>query len=183
MKKIIALLIAFSALMLSGCSSLPDSLVTTNESVVTDYEVWVNSPPDSVSEVRLGGVIASVTNLETQTRLEIVNLPIGKDAKPNINVEPQGRYVAYINGFVDPVSYAKGRLISVLGTENGYETGKVGEFDYRFPVLSATGYHLWQIREKVIVHEQPVSLFPCRSLYCREVRYGPSVGHVVQQVE
>ncbi|GEA60573.1 Slp family lipoprotein [Vibrio comitans] len=170
-------------LVLVGCSSLPDSLVSSNEKIVTDYGDWVNSAPEAVSEVRLGGVIAEITNLKEKTRLEIVNLPIAKDGKPDINVEPEGRFVAYVDGFIDPVTFSKGRLISVLGNPDGNETGKVGEYEYRFPVLNANGYHLWQIKETLIVHDEPLSMFPCRSLYCREVRYGPTTGHVVQSVE
>ncbi|MFA0051064.1 Slp family lipoprotein [Vibrio breoganii] len=170
-------------LVLAGCSSLPDSLVSSNEKIVTDYGNWVNSAPEEVSEVRLGGVIAKITNLEAKTRLEIVNLPIAKDGKPDINVEPEGRFVAYVDGFIDPVTFAKGRLISVLGKPAGNESGKVGEYEYRFPVLNADGYHLWQIKEKLIVHDELLSMFPCRSLYCREVNYGPRTGHVVQSVE
>ncbi|GAB7220631.1 Slp family lipoprotein [Vibrio comitans] len=170
-------------LALAGCSSLPDSLVSSNEKIVTDYGDWVNSAPEEVSEVRLGGVIAKITNLEAKTRLEIVNLPIAKNGKPDINVEPEGRFVAYVDGFIDPVTFAKGRLISVLGKPDGNETDKVGEYEYRFPVLNANGYHLWQIKETLIVHDEPLSMFPCRSLYCREVSYGPTTGHVVQSVE
>lgn len=89
----------------------------------------------------------------------MVNLPIENNGKPDINVEPEGRFVAYIDGFVDPVTYSKGRLVSILGTSDGYELGKVGDYEYRFPVMKASGYHLWQIKEKVIVHDQPINTF------------------------
>ncbi|CAM2777306.1 Slp family lipoprotein [Vibrio rarus] len=169
--------------LLTACSSLPETLVSSKKPLVTEYETWVNSEPNAVQEVRLGGVIAKVSNLQHKTRLELVNLPIGKDGKPDINVEPQGRFIAYVDGFIDPLTFAEGRLVTVLGQPNGNETGKVGEFDYRFPVLQVTGYHLWQIREQIIVQDQPMTRFPCRSLYCRNVHYGPSKGHVVQSVE
>ncbi|GAM55614.1 starvation lipoprotein slp paralog [Vibrio ishigakensis] len=171
------------ALFLSGCASLPESLKTEDQNLVTDYQTWINAPQESLTTVRLGGVIAKVDNEAERTRIEVVNLPIENNGKPDINVEPEGRFVAYIDGFVDPVTYSKGRLVSILGNSDGYELGKVGEYEYRFPVMKASGYHLWQIKEKVIVHDQPINTFPCRSLYCREVRIGPTTGQVIQQVE
>ncbi|OBT08560.1 starvation-inducible protein [Vibrio sp. UCD-FRSSP16_10] len=178
------LVISILGIIMTGCSALPETLVSSDDKkVVTDYETWINNPTDKTSEIRLGGVIAKVTNLESRTRLEMVNLPIKKDGKPNISVEPQGRFVAYIDGFIDPTTFAEGRLVTVLGHPDSDEEGKVGEFEYRFPVLNATGYHLWQIREKLIVHDQPVSRFPCRSLHCRDARYGPTTGYVIQSVE
>ncbi|GAD88247.1 MULTISPECIES: Slp family lipoprotein [Vibrio] len=183
MVRILGILI-LSAVM-AGCSSLPEPLVSSNKAVITDYDTWLNDEQGDAAEIRLGGVIAKVTNLEQKTRLELVNLPIGKNGKPDINVEPKGRFVAYIDGFIDPTTFSEGRLVTVLGQSDGIEQGKVGEFDYRFPVLSASGYHLWQVREKVIVYDQPLTGFPCRSLHCRQSRYGygHSTGQVIQSVE
>ncbi|GAD81310.1 Slp family lipoprotein [Vibrio ezurae] len=171
--------------IMAGCSSLPEALVSKNDAVVTDYDTWLNDEQGDTAELRLGGVIAKVTNLESKTRLELVNLPINSGGKPDINVEPQGRFVAYIDGFVDPTTFSEGRLVTVLGKADGIEEGKVGEFNYRFPVMKASGYHLWQIREKVIVYDQPINGFPCRSLHCRQARYGygPTTGQVIQSVE
>lgn len=155
------------ALFLSGCSSLPDTLKTEDQNLVADYQAWINAPQDELSTVRLGGVIAEVKNEAKRTRIEVVNLPIGKTGKPDINVEPEGRFVAYIDGFVDPVTYSEGRLVTILGNSDGYELGKVGDYEYRFPVMKASGYHLWQIKEKVIVHDQPISTF-LAALYIAE---------------
>lgn len=48
------------ALFLSGCASLPESLKTEDQNLVTDYQTWINAPQDSLTTVRLGGVIAKL---------------------------------------------------------------------------------------------------------------------------
>lgn len=170
------------ALLLSACGSLPDNLKTDNVNVVTDYDQWRQSTLAG-SEVRLGGVIAKVTNLEQSTRVEVVNLPISAIGKPDIDKEPQGRFVAYIQGFADPVTLAEGRLITLLGNSQATEQGQVGEFSYEFPVMNVTGYHLWRIEEKIIVHDIDSGLYSCRSLYCRDLQFGTRQGKVIQEVK
>ncbi|EGU33281.1 putative outer membrane lipoprotein Slp [Vibrio ichthyoenteri ATCC 700023] len=170
----------FSIAML-GCASLPENLKTANPDVVTDYQTW-QSAPQSNYQLRLGGVIAAVTNLPQQTRIEVVNLPINASGKPDINQEPNGRFVAYVEGFADPVTLSKGRLVTLLGAADGSEKGKVGQFDYDFPVMQATGYHLWRIEERVIVDEVGSYMYPCRSIHCRDIHYNTRQGRVIQEV-
>lgn len=175
------LFILSGATMLSACSSLPETLKSDNPQVITDYAQW-QSQVDASNEVRLGGLVANVTNLEDKTRVEVVNLPIDSSGKPDITQEPQGRFVAYIQGFADPVTLSTGRLISLLGNAQASEQGKVGDYLYDFPVMQVKGYHLWRIEERVIIHDFDSYLYPCHGLYCRESRYGPRQGTVIQEV-
>jgi outer membrane lipoprotein len=177
--RIIFLLVA--ALLLSACASMPEALVGS-ETVSEDFAQWQQNP-DQAQQLRLSGVIARIDNLETQTRIEVVNLPIQSAGKPSLSVEADGRYVIYFDGYLEPLTYAQGRLLSVLGEANGTEKGMVGEYAYEFPVLHASGLHLWTIKEKVIIHEFPSSNLPCRTLYCRDFDSGTKSGHIVQQVE
>ena len=168
---------------LTACSTLPENLASDNPALQTDYSRWQASASQA-QELRLGGVIASVTNLKDKTRVEIVNLPIGSNGKPDIDQEPQGRFVGYINGFADPVTLAKGRLITLLGDSRGTEIAKVGDYRYDFPAMDIKSYHLWRIEERVIVHNDfGPSMYPCRSLYCRDLTRGTKHGKVVQEVK
>ena len=168
---------------LSACSTLPEDLVSTNPNVQTSYSNWRESL-DVTQELRLGGVIAHVTNLKDTTRVEVVNLPIGSSGKPDINQEPQGRFVAYIDGFADPVKLSEGRLITLLGDSDHKETAPVGDYSYEFPVMKVKSYHLWKIEERVIMHNDfgPYN-YSCRSLYCREIIRGTRQGIVIQEVK
>ncbi len=126
-------LTGLAALLLSACASLPEQLTSQSESVVTDYTIWTQADPTQKGEVRLGGVIASTKNLTDKTRLEIVNLPIDDAGRPSLTSEPQGRFVAYVKGFLDPVTFGEGRLITLVGTTAEPESGKVGDFEHQFP--------------------------------------------------
>lgn len=169
--------------ILSGCSSLPTELVSRTETPILTYQHWLDADPDTESDIRIGGVIAQVTNLENRSRIEVVNLPLNSAGKPDLDAEPKGRFVAYVDGYLESLSYAQGRLISLVGTIDQPESGKVGEYDYTFPVMKVYGKRLWRVEERVVVQEDFMYLHSCRSLYCRSFNYGPKQGRIVQEVK
>ncbi|CCO49378.1 putative Starvation lipoprotein Slp paralog [Vibrio nigripulchritudo SOn1] len=175
-------LLILSTLLISACSSLPEQLTAQSENVITDYPTFASSSEQNV-DVRLGGLIASVTNLEKQSRIEVVNLPISKTGKPDISTDANGRFVAYVEGFVDPVTFAEGRVVTVVGKSQPTEKGKVGEFEYTFPVMNAYGVHLWKVEESVIIHDFDTYLYPCYGIHCRSSRLGSSKAKVIQEVK
>ncbi|WP_104399233.1 Slp family lipoprotein [Vibrio penaeicida] len=174
-------LFILSVFLLSACSSLPEQLTAQSEEVITDYPIF--AAHEGTTDVRLGGMIATVTNLADKSRIEIVNLPISKTGKPDISTDANGRFVAYIDGFIDPVTYAEGRLVTVVGKSQPTEQGKVGEFDYTFPVMNAYGMHLWRVEESVIVHDFDSYLYPCYGINCRSSRMGSNRAKVIQEVK
>lgn len=180
MKK--SLILLLSLFFLSACSSLPESLKSDNPDIVTRYSEWQENP-EQLNQLRLGGVIAKVTNLETKTRIEVVNLPINASGKPDISQEPNGRFVGYINGFVDPVTLQDGRLITVLGQSNGTEESKVGEYSYTFPVMDISHFHLWRVEERVVMYDWDSYYYPCYSIHCRDIRSMSREGRVIQEVK
>ncbi|WP_456296967.1 Slp family lipoprotein [Vibrio sp. AK197] len=177
------LLMMSSLLMISACASLPQELETQNPAVVTDFQTWQANPNDQ-QEVRLGGVIANISNLSDKTRLEIVNMPIGNAGKPMLSHEPKGRFVAYVQGFLDPVTYSEGRLITVLGDSAGTEEGSVDKYQHQFPVVNARAYHLWRVEERVIINDID-PFYPCYGFNCRVWRHPISgnSGRVIQEVK
>ncbi|QXO19170.1 MULTISPECIES: Slp family lipoprotein [Vibrio] len=172
-----------AALLLSACATLPSQLTANSDNVISDYSRWSEIDPASQAEVRLGGVIASVTNLADKTRIEIVNLPIDDVGRPSLTSEPQGRFVAYVNGFLDPITYGQGRLITLVGTTTSPEMGKVGEFEQMLPVMKASGYYLWKVTERVVIDDIGPYHYPCRNFYCRHFDDFPRDGRVIQEVK
>jgi len=177
------LLACTAFVFLSACSSLPGELNASSESVITDYQTWVSSA-NAQQEVRLGGVIAKVTNLKDKTRIEVVNVPIDSVGRPSMKAEPEGRFVGYVDGFLDPITYAEGRLITLLGNTVSPEKGTVGDFEHDFPVMKIKGYHLWRVEERIILQDSGPFLYPCRSFYCRQDRDDfYREGRVIQEVK
>ncbi|NAW66828.1 Slp family lipoprotein [Photobacterium halotolerans] len=165
-------ILALALMTLSGCSQLPDSLQTSTETPVTDLTLVIEDPQGvQGKEVRLGGVIASVTNEASRTRLEIASLPIDQSGKPERNASPQGRFIAYIDGFADPIEYAQGKLVTVAGQLRGSEAGKIGDFDYTYPVVFAKGQQIWQIKEQIRVDDVS-AYYRCLGIRCQYIHYG-----------
>ncbi|ANQ16477.1 Slp family lipoprotein [Vibrio natriegens] len=177
-------LVLLAAFGLSACSSLPEELNATTEQVLTDYKTFAESQGLVNSDVRLGGIIAKVDNFKDKTRVEIVNLPISETGRPDISAEPAGRFSVYFDGYLEPVAFSKGRLVTVVGKSAGEEEGKIGEREYIFPLMKGQGYRLWTIEERVRTYDTPLFLYPCYSINCRMERHDfPQDGRIIKQVK
>ncbi|MCM0147366.1 Slp family lipoprotein [Photobacterium galatheae] len=165
-------ILAFALLALSGCSQLPDSLQTTSDQPITDLTVVIEDPQGVQGrEVRLGGVIASVENEAKRTRLEVASLPIDSSGRPDLSAKPQGRFIAYIEGFADPIEYAEGKLVTVAGQLRGSEVGKIGHYDYTYPIVFTTGQQIWRITEQIRLDDVD-AYYRCLGIRCEYIHYG-----------
>ena len=168
-----------------GCAAVPESLRTESDNPLTDITLvaqYQAESPTTQPEVRLGGVIASVRNGEQATRVEVVSLPLSASGKPTLGATPEQRFIAYIDGFVEPMAYHPGRLITVAGRVTGQERGAVGEYAYTYPVVTVSGSQLWQVKKEIWLTE--TTPFPsCWGLYCSPHRgNGFSRGEVRERV-
>lgn len=105
--------------------------------------------------VRWGGSIVATTPGKDQTCFEVVSRPLDGEARPRRTDQSDGRFRACASGFFDPAVYATGREITVVGTLEPATLGKIGEYDYRYPQVSAEHVFLWPKREPV----QPYYLY------------------------
>jgi outer membrane lipoprotein len=94
--------------------------------------------------VRWGGTIARVDNRADATEVEVVSRPLEGGGRPREVDRSEGRFIARMPGFLDPAIYASGRALTVAATVEGGVTRPIGEFPYRFPVVRATAWHLWE---------------------------------------
>lgn len=99
---------------------------------------------DTGLPVRWGGTITGVQNKNEVTILEIVSRPLQQSGRPRHNDQTDGRFLAEIQGFLDPQIVSAGRDISLVGTINRVEQGHIGEADYQFPVMSVFDYQFWK---------------------------------------
>ena len=87
----------------------------------------------------------SATALKNQTKVEVLNQTVAYfSAKPMIDSHSNGRFIAYLNGFVDPENL-KDQYITVAGVLSGKEPGKIDQADYSYPVVQAHQYRLWKL--------------------------------------
>jgi outer membrane lipoprotein len=109
------------------------------------------SPRSAVAELEMvrgqtvlwGGVILNIINMESVTRLEVLAYPINSEQLPQLDREPLGRFILDHQGFLDPATYAEGRLLTTVGIVVGSDRGLVGGMEYTYPVIKASEVYLW----------------------------------------
>ncbi|MCG6966564.1 MAG: Slp family lipoprotein [Chromatiaceae bacterium] len=94
-------------------------------------------------EVRWGGEILDVRNSSTATEVELYGRPLFYDAEPRPDGGDQVRFIARIEGFLDPAEYSPGKRMTVRGRLAEPLTRPVGDYAYRYPVVNVGLYHLW----------------------------------------
>lgn len=143
-------IIKFTSVMLGGvllaaCATTPDPI--TFEQPNLNFTRVAQDPDSFIErEVRWGGVIARVENLEKDTLIEVVNLPLGRQARPEESQQTGGRFIVRVPGFLDPMIYKQGKEITVVGMISEPMPGKVGKHEINFPVVDARGHYLWKER-------------------------------------
>ncbi|MGF1642509.1 MAG: Slp family lipoprotein [Thiotrichales bacterium] len=135
--------------LVSGCASnVPKPIETPIDPPIQLAEVRKAPATYIGKQVRWGGNIATVTNLAETTRVEIVSRRLQSSGRPSRSDHTDGRFVVLVPEFLDPSVYAKDRQLTVVGEIVGTEPGKIGEFDYQYPVVKGDTLHLWEpIRE------------------------------------
>lgn len=142
MMRLFSLLLAMS-LLLFACASSPEfdtgrvDRSLTPKSVVSDIN-------NSKGKMALwGGVILDTKNLKNSSQVQVLAYPLDSLERPLREREPLGRFIIQHTGFLEPATYAQGRMVTVLGPIMQVRSGKIGDTDYTFPVVSSTQLHLW----------------------------------------
>ncbi|MFU8831766.1 MAG: Slp family lipoprotein, partial [Wenzhouxiangella sp.] len=94
-------------------------------------------------QVVWGGQIVQVDNHPDHTTLSVVSYPLDRADRPRLRSEAGVRFLIVESGFLEPVEFAPGRFVTVLGRVGGIEEQAVGEYLYDHPVLHAEQIHLW----------------------------------------
>lgn len=163
-----SILLTATALTISACSVIPEELQTPEGTNLVSFERALRQPAEAVGETaRWGGVIASVSNTDNGTVIEVVNFDLKNWGRPLISDESNGRFRAVLESFVDPMVYQKGRSITVVGQVVEPVEGTIDEFKYLFPTIAVTSKKLWSEERKSDVQ---IDYSP---LWFRHQFYGP----------
>jgi outer membrane lipoprotein len=129
--------------LMSACATAPPLDVSGIDRDLTTVEALARPEAARGRRVLWGGVIVGSRNLATGTELEVLSYPLTRAGKPDRNRDPLRRFILVSPGYLEPVDYAPGRLISAVGQLRGMREGSVGETPYTYPVLAAEQVHLW----------------------------------------
>lgn len=139
-------------LLLAGCSSFPDKLHLEDTTQLVLYEDAASKAEQVKGKIlRWGGAIAKVENKPDSTVFEMVYYPLNGYGRPISGEESMGRFRIRVNGFMDPMVYQVGRLMTFTGLLNGLEKGLVGEHEYVFPAADVKAYYLWKNVQRINV--------------------------------
>jgi len=133
-------------LTLSGCATHPPEAISRGQiSALSVADVRAQTQKAvSGSVVRWGGVIAAVDNMSDRTLVEIVSHKLAANGRPESGGESDGRFIASFNGFIEPLTYKSGALLTVVGSIDKEEIVRpIGDYEYSFPVVNVGGAYLW----------------------------------------
>lgn len=151
-------------LTLAACATAPVPLKGEFSTLLPSAALAGNH---SGERVRWGGEVIKVSPGENETCFEILSRELDASARPRRHDSSEGRFMACRSGFYDPEVFTKGRELTVVGTLDGSEVGRVGQFEYTYPKVAADAVYLWPPRPLVI--EQ-------RSAWPYDPFWGPGYG-------
>ncbi len=110
-------LVVLGALVLTGCSTLPETLKGRMDQPVTEYPVVAKmTEAQRGEEVRLGGMIVGVNNRESDSVVEIVALPISDAGRPDIKASSSGVLKPFLMGLWSLLIMPKGGRLPFSAT-------------------------------------------------------------------
>jgi len=133
--------LAIVLLLGSGCASVKFD--------TGDDEILKISPTQALNEshnsgaVIWGGQIVSVHNLQHTTELVILSYPLSNGHVPKIDKDSGKRFLAVYTGFLEPLSYAPGRYVSLYGDLQSPVGLMTGEYETPAPAVQVKQIHLW----------------------------------------
>ncbi len=143
---------AFSALalagLLAGCAPAPIYKVAPNAPVVLPAQVAQSPEPYQGQTVVWGGTVVQVNNYNDHSEIEILSHPLDSSQRPQLSSNnANGRFIAVLPGFVEPLNFRPGAPITVMGTIEGTFAGHVGQAPYVFPRVKVSQHHEWTAEE------------------------------------
>jgi outer membrane lipoprotein len=139
---------------LAACASAPSQLQGQYAPVDPEQAVARESVGDTV---RWGGRIVEVHTEKLYSCFEIVGAPLDSSGRPRRVDRSSGRFIACRSGFYEPQVFAPGRELTISGRIEGYETRKIGDYDYRYARVAADVVYLWpERRERDWYYDRPI---------------------------
>ena len=142
-----------AATALAACATQPLPL-RGQYAPITPHEAAAHDSVGAV--VRWGGRVVEVEPKPNETCFEMISTRLTSTGRPWWGSDDSnGRFIACRAGFYDPAVFEVNREVTFSGTVSGYDTRRIGEYDYRFPRIAADVVYLWPKRDAVRVITRP----------------------------
>ena len=132
--------------LLTACASQPAPLQGAFEPIMPSDAVAADR---TGTPVRWGGRIVQVEPQPNRTCFEMLSTRLDVYGRPYWAAADDvgSRFIACRVGFYDPALFQVNREVSFAGRIGGYESRRIGQYDYRFPRVEADVVYLWPVRE------------------------------------
>jgi outer membrane lipoprotein len=140
-------IILAAALLVAGCAStggtcrapigdrsLTPAVVAAGDTHLGEAITW-------------GGTLVSARNLADATDLEVLAYPLDDCGRPLLDEPAQGRFLIRRPGYLETADLDPGRRITASGRIIASADGRIGEAEYRFPVLEDAAPTVWPERD------------------------------------
>jgi len=144
MQKLRILLISLAALMLPiSCTVISEPVRSDAEPHVPFNTLVARADQFKGRTVILGGYILETRNLESETIIKVLQVPMRIGEEPDFKDRSEGRFLVYHRGFLDPEVYSKDRAITVAGEVIGTGTEEMSDSPILYLKLKYREIYLW----------------------------------------
>jgi outer membrane lipoprotein len=130
----------------TGCASSPSTCRTpvgdrsVTPAAAAAGERFIGQP------MTWGGTLIGSRNLADSTDLEVLAYPLDACGRPRSGEDPLGRFIVRSPGYRETADLRPGREITASGRIIATSDGRIGDAEYRFPVLEDAKPMLWPSR-------------------------------------
>jgi outer membrane lipoprotein len=129
--------------LLQGCLPISKQLRAQADKTLTFQQVFQNPEAYKGQVVIWGGEVVETINQKDGTTLVVV-LQRSLDWMEEPKFErSEGRFIIFVEGYVDPYVFRRGRRITVAGEIQGRKVMRLGELEYPYPLLLSKQIYLW----------------------------------------
>lgn len=107
--------------------------------------------------VILGGYILETRNLESETVIKVLQVPLAIGEEPGLKDRSEGRFLVFHQGFLDPEIYSKDRIVTVAGDVIGAGIEEMSADQIQYLKLKYREIYLWPEYE---THNYPYPPWP-----------------------
>lgn len=137
-------LIILASVLCISCAPFSGEIMKQVDESIAVYDIQKNLEQFKGKKVLWGGVIIETENRSNETRILIMKTALDIEKRPVNRDRSEGRFILKHNDFLDPVIYAQGREITVVGEVVGKEDLPMGKTRYDYPVVMAEHCVLWE---------------------------------------
>ncbi|MGB5733466.1 MAG: Slp family lipoprotein [Thiohalocapsa sp.] len=130
-------------LLLAGCASSPESCRKPIGEIGLTPTVAAEREDAIGQAITWGGTLVGSRNLADSTELEVLAFPLGDCGRPRTGDDPLGRFIIRRPGYLETVELRPGRDVTASGRIIATSEGRIGDADYRFPIIEDANPRIW----------------------------------------